>query len=390
MLQGINPKNINLYEIQKGEFTEEGIIFELNDDKRMISNETISIGDPAYDATFKKIFEEGNKMKHISGSQRLVNFLNSILYPNKSEEYIMKVNKVSNEITALNANDSTCLRFDISCEAEVGPGKKLIDIEMQLSNDPSMIERLFTYGSSLYKSTKKETIVIGLINGEKKNQKYDSSSIKLFQSYNKENKDNKQHELNFIKIIIINLKEEIENMKSGSKILINDKEIGEVGKNWIKFFGIRHWGFKDDKRYLLPNNIKLSSLELESALYIVRNVNNIQLEKMMNDEEYRLNMEKNKYEEGIEEGIEKGREEGKKEGREEGKKEGREEGEKIKTINCLINIFKKDEKGINELINCVCDEEFVFKKEDIKKQWIGEESRLEEFINLLGKKRKIE
>ena len=110
------------------------------------------------DETFKKIFEEGNMTKQISGSQRLINFLNSILYPNKSEDHIIKVNKVSNEITDLKASDSSCMRFDISCEAEFGSGKKFIDIEMQLSNDPSMIERLFIYGSSLYKIKKRKLL----------------------------------------------------------------------------------------------------------------------------------------------------------------------------------------------------------------------------------------
>ena len=40
------------------------------------------------------------------GKQRLINFLNSILYPNIKEKKIMDINKISNKITNLKYNGS--------------------------------------------------------------------------------------------------------------------------------------------------------------------------------------------------------------------------------------------------------------------------------------------
>ena len=375
-----------LYTIKNGTINGGDIMFELNDGTSFTSNETISICDPAYDSIFKKIFEEENCIKKISGKQRLIHFLNSILYPSiKGTKKIVDINKTSNEVTNLNSNGVNNLRFDICCEIkvkDVSTESKLIDVEMQLSNDPSMIERLFIYASSIYKTLKRKTIVIGLINQETKNKKYNSSSIQLIQSYNKENTENNQLELDLIKIIIINIKEEIENMNKNTKIIINNQELGDHGKNWIKFFGLRHWGLKHHHKYLLPSTTLFSSNELDSAVNILRSVSNIQLESIINDELYKVNVETSKYNEG--------KEEGRREGKEEGRKEGKEEGKKIEKINSLIKIFKKERSNMSKFINFICDEDYIFKKQDIKSQWVGEDSSLEEFINLLGKKRKIE
>ena len=77
--------------------------------------------DPSYDSVFKAIFEDGTDLENIDGNQRLLNLLNSSIFPNEESKCFTEVKSISNEkgkITKKQDN-SGIMRFDISCIAKV-------------------------------------------------------------------------------------------------------------------------------------------------------------------------------------------------------------------------------------------------------------------------------
>ena len=89
-------------------------------------NDCIQFVDPSYDKVFKAIFGEGNVCNKKNGNDRLLNLLNSLIFPQQKDKYFTKVTSVSNEkgkISKGNKN-SGILRFDISCKATLYDNKK--------------------------------------------------------------------------------------------------------------------------------------------------------------------------------------------------------------------------------------------------------------------------
>ena len=94
---------------------------------------------------------------------------------------------------------------------------------------------------------------LGLFINVTKSQKYSS--------YNDLNKiqNGEKKELNFLNDIEINLNEEIIKINKGEDININNKKIGNLGKEWIKFLGLRTWCPRNFGRFILPKNYNLSN-----------------------------------------------------------------------------------------------------------------------------------
>ena len=131
--------------------------------------------DPSYDPIFKKLFSDGFPFNGKKGIDRLLDLLNSIIFPNEENKKFINIIYNSNESNNLDANKKGNLRLDISCKGTIFDNNKkdtiIIDIELQLGNDSFIIERLFKYGSSLYRQFDKETLVLAFLN-------YDDLSIK--------------------------------------------------------------------------------------------------------------------------------------------------------------------------------------------------------------------
>ena len=118
---------INFYDICKIEKTENDgeIKFTLEDGKTTITSDCICITDPSYDCVFKTIFGEGNKCLGIDGNARLLNLLNSLIFPQQNDKHFIEVVSVSNEKSKINIDNinSGILRFDISCKATIYDNK---------------------------------------------------------------------------------------------------------------------------------------------------------------------------------------------------------------------------------------------------------------------------
>ena len=64
---------------------------------------------------------------------------------------------------------------------------------------------------------------------------------------------------NLSKSIDINLKEEINKINNDKEIYINNRKIGDNGKEWIKLLGLRTWCAKQSNKFILPKTHKLSN-----------------------------------------------------------------------------------------------------------------------------------
>ena len=352
----------DIFKIEKGDKIGE-IKFTLKDGTTTITSDCNRIADLSYDCVFKTIFGEGNECLEIDGNARLLNLLNSLLFPQKKDKYFIEVVSVSNEKSKINMDNknSGILRFDISCKATLYDNaknkKKIVNVEMQLGKKTGLTERMINYAYSLYSMYKTETIVITFLNqgyvNNDNNSKYIKQSI-----YNPEGA--KIKDLDIAEVIFVNLKEEIDKHIKNERILINKKEIDKTGISWLKLLGIRQWAQKF-QFYYLPKNVIFPSEELESAFILLQNYEENDLLTYMRAEEEDNNILK----------IYK------------------EEGKKEHLLLSLINLFRNKKINFDEMIDLIDFENTTFKAKDID-ALIGDKSEKENFTTMLRKKRKIE
>ena len=380
---------VNIIDMEKPNI-DGAITYKLKDGKSL--SEIIDISerfiDPSYDSVFKTIFGDGNTVNNINGNQRLLDLLNSIVYANNTSKKFIKITTRSNEANIMDKETKGMLRLDISCEAKISDNNnktnKMVNIEMQLGKVKDIIPRLYTYGNHLYRIYKKETYVIAFINNDYLTENNESQYIETLSFYPN---GQKRKDLDLMKIIIVNLNEEIQKIRKNQKIEIMKNELDNKGICWLKLLGIRQWGITFDGFYYFPKNLIFPQL--------AKLINIEESDKHLIEVSYDLGREKGIKEgkeegikEGKEEGIKEGKEEGIKEGKEEGIKEGIEEGKKRKTLSLLVDIYNKKKESLVELIDLIDGENSTFKMEEIEKKF-NEEPKKEEFIQLLQKKRKI-
>ena len=359
--------------------TNDQYIFNLKNNKKIIQNEVKEIVEPTLDPIFKSIFTDEKEIDGINGKKRLLSLLNSILLPGNEESKFTEIIFLPNESNEVNRKINN-FRFDIVCQAKLEKKNeiKLINIEMQLGKDTTIINRLFKYASDLYRANDTPTIVLGFIN-TKSEINVPSSSIQL---YEKDPNGNIIQCLNFIQIITINIKKEIMKIVNNEKIYVNEKELDEKGINWIKFFGLRYWAYLENNFYLLPKNMKINSKEISSAYFMILKENVKNLKRIIEDEQYINTIFNEQYKKGIEEGKKEGIEEGKKEGKKEGIKEGIKNGK----LTILVNLFHEKKEDLTQLLSSIINNDDIFAIDEIKKMF-NDEQKCNSFIELLGKKR---
>ena len=379
-----NPKNIKFSEIvkiEKGKLKDE-INFILENGE-IITEKIESCSkfvDPAYDSVFKAIFGDGNIIDEKGGKERLLNLLNSLLFPNEETKGFIDIHSISNEKSKIitKQNNSGILRFDISCKATLYNDKnekktKIIDIEMQIGKKTGILSRMKNYAYDLFQTYETETILIAFMNQEQIN-KENSSQYTITYLY--DSKGEVIEEEQDKDIMIINLKQEIEKNQAKQKIIVRNKELNKVGISWLKLLGIRHWGKISKKFYYLPKNVCFLSKELNTAFKLLQCYDDGQLEKLLRKEEEDRNILKIYEEEGEKKGEKKGEEKGKKIG-------------KMKQIlGSLLNIFEYKKESFDEMIDFIDYEKNDFESKDIEVM-ISDENKRNEFLKLLGKKRKI-
>ena len=328
--------------------------------------------EPTYDSVFKSIFGDGNLINEKEGKDRLINLLNSLIFPNEESKCIIDINSISNEKSKItkDSDNSGIMRFDISCKATIldknKKTTKIIDVEMQNGKKTDILLRMDNYAYALYQTYKMETIVIAFMNQDYINDE-NRSQISIKTVY--DNDGNIIRKENGAKVIIINLKEEINKNQEKGKIKLNEKELNEVGISWLKLLGIRQWAKTVNNFYYLPKNVHFSSKELESAFILLQSYDEGELIKLLRKEEEDRNI-LNIYEKN-------------------GEKKGEKKGKMEQVLGSLLNVFEQKKESFDEMIDIIDYEQSKFNTEDIEKK-IPDENKRNEFLELLGKKRKIE
>lgn len=263
--------------------------------------------DPAIDSTFKYLFQD---------VKMLEDMLNSLLFPESPQLSVEAI--LDKEI--VRPNELYCkgtIRSDLVCKARLNGETIIFGIEMQIGVDGDFSKRLFQYSVGLSNKYKYENSWMNafFINTNKQ-PKY-SKSIKLM-----ENKNGEENELDFIKIIEIDLREEIKKINNDEDVFINGKKLDKKGKEWLKLLGLRTWCPREDEQFILPKGYILSSNSfLNQAIETLED-----MPVFIGIDALNFERDKKKYDKKIEDMVKKGEKRGKKKGLIEGRKEGLEEG----------------------------------------------------------------
>ena len=332
--------------------------------------------DPSYDSVFKAIFEDGNVLEEKDGSHRLLDLLNSLIFPNEPSKRIIEIKYISNEKGKITEKQDNLgiMRFDISCKVKILDEKKkitkIVDVEMQLGKKTDIIQRMDKYAYFLNHTYKMQTILIAFMN-----HNYISEDNRSQFSYKivcdsqgaviKEEHD--------IEVIIVNLKEEIEKYQDKKTIFISKKELNKLGISWLKLLGIRQWAASYNNFYYLPKNVHFLSKELESAFKLLQRYDEGDLIRFLRKEEEDNNILKIYEEKGEIKGEIKGKKKGK----------------MAQILGSLLNIFEGKKESFDEMVDIIDFEKSDFNSQDIE-EMIPDKEKREEFKNLLRKKRKID
>ena len=223
--------------------------------------------DPSIDSTFKFLFADND-------TKILENMLNSILFPDSPK--LSELQILNNEVVRpFQKHRKGTIRSDIACKAKLDKNNIIFAIEMQIGIYGDFTKRLLNYNKGLsYEYNYETTWSLGLFINLTKNPKH-SCYTNLNKIQNGEKK-----ELNLLNITEIDLKEEIIKINKGEDININNKKIGNFGKEWIKFLGLRTWCPRNFGRFILPKNYNLSNNKY--LIEVINKLENIPT-KLLND-----------------------------------------------------------------------------------------------------------
>jgi len=265
-------------------------------DGKILSGEMITLTDPTHDLNFKCLFAQQNTIE-ISGIDRSTSLLNSLIYQNEIES----MQELNTDLVKYNFSKNTYLerlrlyRSDLVFKVKLNDKNdynlvQLINIEMELDHPDNLKQRLMKYGLSLSNknrgNNKEEykALVLGFINC---NGDVNLKSNTLFISeFDSQTNTFIQKIENFVDIVIINLFEISKKLENNEKIYILGKEIGNIGKNWLKLLSLRHWAKKlGNNTFEIPNIC--TDKEINSAIEYLKEIKVDELSKyFLADDDY--------------------------------------------------------------------------------------------------------
>ena len=236
--------------------------------------------DPVYDQTFKSIFTFGHESNNISGKQRIISFLNSLL-SSKYGEKITDVEYLPNEFVEPNEKGRIGMRIvGIVLKANFESGRILyIDLEIQTTFYQKISKRWVEYASRLFSNARKDTLVLVLQIGDEENYFY---SILPIKKENNTSTFGKKVDETF-EIISIDVNKAISLIRANYPIEFENIQVSEEGKNWLKLIGLRFWIRPYNKYYILPNELNASS-EILSAIYLLSKFTPENVEEIIRNE----------------------------------------------------------------------------------------------------------
>ena len=236
--------------------------------------------------------------------ERLKVLLNAFLYPGIVQKEIQSLTYIQNATHRLNKkNNNNSLITEIACQIMVDDQKYFIAIKMPLSDRGTLSKRLFNYGTTLrYNNSFTNCLALGI-----------SVSSKVESNYTKLQKKTYSHieDLEYLKTILINVDIELKRMEAGENIQINQQNLEEDGKEFIKLLGIRNWGTKcDNNRFALPEWDISENSVINECINILSEISDTKLSRMILDEQYFEDIKTENYNAGMDEGMKKGMNEG--------------------------------------------------------------------------------
>lgn len=243
------------------------ITFSLNNKKSILpckANNVYKLVDPTLDRIFKSIFGYGKESNKIVGQQRLISFLNSILF-SKYGQKIIAIEYLQNDLVKPNQKSNFGTRIaDIVLKATFENNRTVfIDIEIQTSFYQQIFRRWVEYASRLFSNVEKETLLLVLQADDTKNRYFSIYPVKKDENPFIEKKIEDTFE-----IVSINIKNAISSIKQNNQIKFGDIEVTEEAKNWLKIIGLRYWIKPIDDFYMLPAKLSVSP-EIQSAINLL-------------------------------------------------------------------------------------------------------------------------
>ena len=251
----------------------------INSDSRQKSEEIYEIEDPSNDQTFKILFNGTYTINKISGFDRAISLIKSLLFKFPNNKEIKTLYYWPNEIPEVSGHNRKKLKVvDCPFLCEMNDGSKyIINLEMQNYNYNGLDLNALTYGTSLRNASGLPVIIIVLLIAEA--DIYNPFDIIPFKKL-LNSSEFKQID-DYVYVICFDLLYIVQCMDSNIEPELNGFKISREGKEWIKLLTIKEWMRKISiqgkiKRYPLPKNLN-NSKEIISAINILNSKNNSHL-----------------------------------------------------------------------------------------------------------------
>jgi hypothetical protein len=257
------------------------------------------MGDPSLEQIFKRIFSFEHPIRGLTGEDRILSLLNSFFYPNASESDA-KIRRVAPLPLKVCIVQVACRCF---CWSVVDPDKvETFDVLLLTGFDADYSEISFRH-SSLYQSAQDHCPVhiLAFLN----HQWHDEDEFSWRNRFYKELKKKDPRipeDMIDARCVILSTAAEI--LRENDAIEIKGKELGTVGREWLKLLSMRFWASKDGKCYLVPEN-SASDAAVNSALAILECVTEEELCDYIREEQCGIDMSCAARENGRQRGIER-------------------------------------------------------------------------------------
>ena len=233
----------------------------INSDSRQKSEEIYEIADPSNGQTFKILFNGIYTINKISGFDRAISLIKSLLFKFPNNKEIKTLCYWPNEIPEVSGHNRRKLKVvDCPFLCEMNDGSKyIINLEMQNYNYNGLDLNALTYGTSLRNASGLPVIIIVLLIAEA--DIYNSFEIIPFKKL-LNSSEFKQID-DYVYVICFDLFYIVQCMDSNIEPELNGFKISREGKEWIKLLTIKEWMRKISiqgkiKRYPLPKNLNNS------------------------------------------------------------------------------------------------------------------------------------
>ena len=245
----------------------------------LYKNNIYHLVDPVYDQIFKSIFTYGREANKITGPQRLISHLNSILYSKYRKKFV-RIEYLPNDLVKPNGKSIDYIRVaDIVLKAYFENGEILfIDIEIQTNFHKKIFKSRVEYASRLFCNAGGKSLVLVFQIDETNNKSFPIYPCKKEENPFLEDKIDDTYE-----IVSINVKEAISLIKRKKPIKLGDIDISEEGKKWLKIIGLRFWIIPYENFYILPGKLDINN-EIQSAINLLAAYTQEEFVKIIRDD----------------------------------------------------------------------------------------------------------